>query len=198
MFTIGLTGGIASGKSAAATCFARLGVTVIDTDVLARELVQPHTLAWQAILDRYGSGILQADQTLDRKQLAQRIFADAEERLWLNQLLHPPIRARLAELIAVASGSYSVAVIPLLVENWPYPLIDRVLVIDVPVEVQRQRLMTRDGLTSADANARLASQVSREQRLALADDVVENTGSLAELEAQIAQLHARYLALGIE
>jgi dephospho-CoA kinase len=192
---IGLTGGIASGKSAAAAAFARRGVPVIDADVIAREVVEPGTPALAAVVDAFGTGILQPDGRLDRRRLRALVFADAAERRRLEAILHPAIRAESAARVAAARSPYVVLAIPLLAETGGRERVDRVLVVDCPEALQLARLLERDGETPAQAAAILAAQASRADRLALADDRIDNSGSLAALDAAVGALHARYLVL---
>lgn len=192
---IGLTGGIASGKSAAGRCFEALGVPVIDTDQLAREVVAPGEPALQAVVDALGSDLLTPEGSLDRRALRARVFANAAMRQRLEGILHPAIRQALAARLATISAPYVVIAIPLLAETGRSDRVDRVLVIDCPPETQLTRLLARDGETEAGARAILAAQASREARLAIADDVVENIGSIDDLARQILALHQHYQAL---
>ena len=196
-FTVALTGGIASGKSAVSERFAALGANVVDADVVARELVAPGSPALAEIVAAFGNGVLAADGSLDRRALRERIFENDEARGRLNAILHPRIRATLRERAqATREGSYALLVIPLLAENREaYAWVDRVLVVDVPREVQFTRLIARDGVTPKLADAMLDAQAMREQRLAMADDVIENNRSLDDLDHNVAVLHERYLAL---
>lgn len=197
-YTVALTGGIASGKSAAAQGFAILGAHVVDADIVARELVAPGTPALAEIAMAFGSGVLDQSGALDRRAMREKVFTDPRARAQLNAILHPRVREALLARCAVAAGPYVLLVIPLLAESGRYDWVDRVLVIDVPREVQRTRLLARDGITPALADAMLDAQASRAQRLALADDVIENDGSLEALNLQVGSLHARYVALGVE
>ena len=192
---IGLTGGIASGKSAVADLFAKLGVTIVDTDIVAREVTAPGMPGLRQIAAEFGAAVLAPDGRLDRDRMRARVFADAADRRRLEAILHPLIRARTLELAAAATGPYVVIAIPLLVEAGFEELVDRVLVVDCPPEVQIERLMTRDGETAESAARMLAAQASREDRLAVADDVLGNTGTLADLRAAVEALHGRYLGL---
>ena len=194
-FTVALTGGIASGKSAVAERFASLGVSVIDADVVARELVAPGSAALVEIVAAFGAGILDANAALDRRAMRERVFTDADARRKLEAILHPRVRRALRERSAVAPGPYALLVIPLLVESGRYDWVDRVLVVDVPRDVQHARLLSRDRVAAPLADAMLDAQVLREQRLAIADDVIENNGTLDELAARVDALHARYLEL---
>lgn len=194
-YIVAVTGGIASGKSAVTACFERLGAPVIDADLIARELVEPGEAALAEIAQRFGAGVLDAQGRLDRRQLRQRIFSDARARAELEGILHPRIRERMRERALAAAAPYVVLAIPLLTASSRYPFIDRVLVVDVPEAVQIERLTRRDGVDEAGARAALAAQISRSERLALADKVVDNSGTLDALALAVAQLHARYLAL---
>jgi len=195
MFRVGLTGGIASGKTTVANLFATHGVPVIDTDVIAREVVEPGQPALAAVVDAFGTEVLAADGRLDRPRLRERIFGDAEARRRLEAILHPAIRAEMERQSRAAGGPYHVLVIPLLVEGGRRDHIDRVLVVDVPEAMQIERLVRRDGVPRDQAKAALRAQASREARLAFADDVIENTGDLAALGGRVALLHEKYLQL---
>jgi dephospho-CoA kinase len=192
---IGLTGGIASGKSAVAAAFTRRGVTVVDSDQVAREVVAPGTPALAAITAEFGPDVLTPEGTLDRRRLREIVFADTDRRRWLERLLHPAIRARAAAQAAAVSAPYVILAIPLLVETGQVGNVDRVLVVDCAPEVQRSRLLARDGETPERAAAILAAQASRAERLAAAHDLIENEGSLEDLDRAVGALHARYLAL---
>jgi dephospho-CoA kinase len=192
---IGLTGGIASGKSAAAAAFARLGVPVIDADCIAREVVQPGEPALAALIDAFGEDILGQDGRLNRPRLRERMFADTETRARVENILHPAIGATLKARLADCCAPYCLAMVPLLVETGFEREVDRVLVVDCSETQQLQRLMQRDGESEPHARRMLANQASRARRLASADDVIENVGSMAELEAKVGRLHQRYLQL---
>ena len=192
MLRIGLTGGIASGKSTVAELFAGRGVTVLDTDRIAREVVEPGQPALAALVQALGSDILSRDGRLDRALLRRRIFADAAARRTVEGILHPAILEALGRQSVVAPGPYQVLVIPLLVEGDYAGLVDRVLVVDCPEELQVERLMNRDGETREGALAMLAAQVSRRERLAAADDVIVNDGPAGVLERQVAGLDSKY------
>ena len=192
MFRIGLTGGIASGKSTVAELFADAGAVVIDTDRIAREVVEPGRPALAALVTSLGPGILDREGRLDRAQMRGQVFADADVRKTVESILHPAILAELGRQSAAAGGPYQVLVIPLLVEGDRAGLVDRVLVVDCPVETQIERLMARDGETRESAQAMLAAQARRQERLATADDVIENDGSPADLAAEVAALDRRY------
>lgn len=190
---VALTGGIASGKTAVATAFAARGVPVIDTDMLAREVVLPGTPALAAVAAAFGEGVLLPNGELDRRGLRELIFADPGRRRALEAILHPAIRAALEARLATIAAPYTIIAIPLLAESGGRDRFDRVLVVDVPPELQKSRLMSRDGDSARQAEAILAAQASRAERLAIADDRIDNSGSLAELEAAVERLHAKYL-----
>jgi dephospho-CoA kinase len=192
MLRIGLTGGIASGKSTVANLFAAKGATVIDTDRIAREVVEPGMPALAALVNALGGGILDNEGRLDRAALRRRIFADATTRRTVESILHPAILAGLDREAERASGPYLVLVIPLLVDGRHEALVDRVLVVDCTEETQIRRLMERDGETRAGALRALEAQISRERRLAAADDVIGNDGPTGELEAQVAAYDRKY------
>lgn len=189
---IALTGGIASGKSAVAKVFATLGVPVLDTDVIAREVVVPGAPALAQIVEEFGADVLAPSGQLDRAKMRSRVFADPKERDRLEAILHPAIRAGLAVQSAEAGGLYQIHVIPLLIETGRAQAYDRVLAVDCPEQDQLARLMARDGSSEDEAKRILASQVSREKRLEAADDVIVNTGSLADLEGFVRTLHRNY------
>jgi dephospho-CoA kinase len=190
---IGLTGGIASGKSVVADLFASYGCPVIDTDVLAREVVRPGTPGIAAIERAFGPQALDADGGLDRRPMRQLIFSDPSARSELEQITHPLIRARAMELIEATRADYVIIAVPLLVETDFGSLVDRVLVVDCMPEIQIMRLMARDNIDETNARAALAAQVDRETRLAVADDIVENSGDFTSTQDQVIKLHRRYL-----
>ena len=192
---IGLTGGIASGKSAAAAAFEALAVPVVDADRVAREIVEPGRPALAAVVAEFGPDVVGTDGRLDRGRLRRIVFADPERRRRLEALLHPAIRAAMAAEVAALSSPYAIIVIPLLVETGQRPAVDRVLVVDCPPELQLARLLARDRESEELALAMIAAQAGRAERLAMADDVLENTGTLAALGLAVADLHAGYLAL---
>jgi dephospho-CoA kinase len=194
-FRVGLTGGIASGKSTVAKLFEALGVPLIDSDMLAREVVARGQPVLQQIAQRFGAGVLAADGTLDRAALRARVFADPAERKALEALTHPAIRALVEQRAAAAGGEYQLHVIPLLVETDARSRVDRVLVVDCSEELQIRRLQARDGVTLEQARAILAAQATRAARLSAADDVITNEGALGPLRDAVETLHARYLAL---
>jgi dephospho-CoA kinase len=195
MLRIGLTGGIASGKTTVADLFAARGATVLDTDVIAREVVEPGRPALGALVKAQGRGILDGEGRLDRAELRRRLFKDAGTRRDIEAVLHPAILAELERQALQARGPYQVFVIPLLVENRLDYIVDRVLVVDCSEEEQVRRLMARDGEDRESALRMLGAQASREQRLAAADDVVDNGGPAADLPAQVAALDLKYRGL---
>ena len=194
-FRVALTGGIASGKSTVADLFAALGVPVIDTDVIAREVVEPGRPAHAQVGEAFGPQVLDADGRLDRKRMRERIFADPDARRRLEAILHPAIRAEMERQSKAAVGPYQVLVIPLLAEGGRRDHVDRVLLVDVPEELQIQRVMWRDGVSHEQALASLNAQATRAQRLAMADDVLRNTGRVDDLREQVAKLHQQFLGL---
>jgi dephospho-CoA kinase len=190
MVRVGLTGGIASGKSMVAEELAARGAVIIDADLLAREVVEPGTPALAAIIDRFGPEVVR-DGQLDRARLAQIVFADPLARNDLERIVHPAVRARAAELErAAGDAAVVVHVIPLLVETGQHQGFDLVVTVDADHETQIQRLMLRDGFSRAEAESRIAAQASREDRKRAADVVLDNTGSLAQLREQIDALWA--------
>ena len=195
MLVIGLTGSIGSGKSTVAELFAELGVPVIDADVIAREVTQQHSPALDNIVERYGTQILNADGSLNRCALRQIIFTQSEERLWLEALLHPVILQRMADEIAKFSAPYCIAVIPLLLEIEDTGFIQRILVVDIPEQTQLDRAALRDKTTHDHIKSIIRTQISREQRLNRAHDIINNAGTLKELAEQVEKLHQLYLKL---
>jgi dephospho-CoA kinase len=197
---IGLTGGIGSGKSAAADEFARLGATVVDTDAIARELTEPGGAAMPHIQALFGAAFITASGAMDRKAMRDRVFADPAAKQALESLLHPMIRQESEHRIAAAhgkdAGPYVVYVVPLLVESKePRRRADRILVIDCPEDVRVARVRARSGLAEAQIRAIMATQASRAERLAAADDVIDNGGNLESLREQVRALHARYVKM---
>ena len=192
-FVIGLTGGIGSGKSAAAEEFARLGASVVDTDAIARELTGRGGAALPQLEGLFGAEFIAASGAMDRKKMRERVFSDPATRRALEALLHPLIREESQRRIAAASGPYVVHVVPLLVESADCrQRVDRVLVVDAPEETQVARVHARSQLSESEIRAILRSQASRAERLAAADDVIDNSGTLDALRKQVAALHARY------
>jgi dephospho-CoA kinase len=191
---VGLTGGIGSGKSAAADEFARLGASVVDTDVIAHELTGPGGAAMPEIERLFGKDALSASGAMERARMRERVFADAQARKALEGVLHPMIRDESRRRIEAAPGPYVVHVVPLLIESGDYRTrVDRVLVVDCPEEIQIARVRARNALSEAQIRAIMASQATRADRLAGADDVIDNSGSLDALRKQVAALHRRYM-----
>lgn len=192
---IGLTGGIASGKSTVATLFADLGVPVIDTDELAREVVRPGSSGLAEIVASFGAAMLDASGALDRRRLRALVFADAGKRRQLEAITHPRIEAAAMAACARAGGPYQLLVVPLLIESGFDRHVDRVLVVDCPPATQRRRLLERDSEDPGQAARILAAQLDPAARRARADDIIDNDGDLARLRTQVGALHERYLAL---
>jgi len=197
-YIIGLTGGVASGKSAAETCFRALGVAVADADAAARDALAAGSDGLAEVVATFGSEVLGPDGLLDRAAMRRRVFADPAARQRLEAIVHPRVRATLADACRAAPGAYTVASVPLLAEGGgrdAYPWLARVLVIDVPEAVQLARLLRRDGIDEALAGAMIAAQATRRQRLAIADDVIVNDGPLEALDGQVAALDRLYRSL---
>ncbi|WP_248622828.1 dephospho-CoA kinase [Citrobacter koseri] len=194
-YTVALTGGIGSGKSTVANAFADLGINVIDADIIARQVVEPGQPALMAIAEHFGSALIAPDGSLQRRMLRERIFASPEEKSWLNALLHPLIQQETRRQFQQATSPYVLWVVPLLVENALYKQANRVLVVDVTPETQLLRTMQRDNVTREHAEQILAAQATREARLAVADDVIDNNGAPDAIASDVARLHARYLQL---
>ncbi len=194
MFTIGLTGGVGSGKSTAARFFSELNVGIIDADLIAKDLLNEPSIA-QTVINQFGTALCNPKGELNRYKLRQLIFSDPKARAGLEHYLHPQIRARIIAALARCSSTYVVVVIPLLVETQKEDYIDRILVIDVPESTQISRLTNRDKITIEEAHAMLAAQASRKARLACAHDVIENTGDLQQLKNKVHNLHAYYVQL---
>ena len=193
---IGLTGGIGSGKSAAADRFATAhGIHVVDADIKSRVVVEPGRPALQHIVDRFGAAILLEDGNLNRAALREQVFADPEQRVWLEALLHPLIRQEIAADLASATSPYALLVSPLLVESSQRTLAERIIVVDVPEATQILRTAQRDRVPEAQIRAIMQAQASREERLKHAHDIILNDQDLAALHAQVDALHERYLAM---
>ncbi|KJS05759.1 MAG: dephospho-CoA kinase [Gammaproteobacteria bacterium BRH_c0] len=195
MFIVGLTGGIGSGKSSVAECFARLGITVVNADTASRKVVEPGTPALQAIADHFGNAMLLPDGGLDRAALRQRIFSDPAAKDWLEKLLHPLIAQWIDTRLTAAPGPYAILESPLLLETAQHRRVNRVLVVDVAEALQIARASTRDANNAAQIKAIIASQLPRSTRLARADDVIDNSGALRDLAPQVEALHRKYLAM---
>ena len=195
---VGLTGGVASGKSTAAATFARLGVTVVDADQAAREAVAIGSEGLAEVVAAFGPEVLTASGELDRRVMRARVFADADARRRLEAIVHPRVRRRLRHACEAATSAYAIAVIPLLAEGGgraAYPWLARVLVVDVPETTQLARLLRRDGIDEALAKAMIAAQATRQQRLTIADDVIVNDGPLEALPGQVTALDRLYRGL---
>lgn len=198
-YTVGLTGGIGSGKSTIGSVFAGHGVTVVDTDAIAHEITAPGGRAISALRDMFGPDAIAGDGSMDRNWMRQRVFEDASERTRLESILHPMIREITTERMMAATSSYVILDVPLLVEsgNWSKRC-DRVLVVDCQVQTQITRVMARSQLTRERIESIIAAQATREQRLAAADDVIDNDGELDAARLQAEQLHRQYLALAAD
>jgi dephospho-CoA kinase len=195
-FVVGLTGGIGSGKSAAAREFEGLGASVVDTDAIAHQLTAPGGAALEHIRALFGEGFISPSGAMDREAMRKRVFNDPAAKRALEGLLHPMIRTESERRIAAARGPYVIYVVPLLVESGHYrDRVDRVLVVDAPDELQVERVRSRSALPEREVRAIMAQQASRTARVAAADDVIDNSGSLDALRAQVAALHARYLKM---
>lgn len=194
MLVVGLTGGIGSGKSTAARFFSELHVNIIDADHIARDLMAQDEIS-QPIIDHFGAKICDAKGQLNRHLLRQLIFVEAPARAWLEDFLHPKIREKIMALIARSESPYVIVVIPLLVETQKEDYINRILVIDAPEAVQISRVADRDGISAKEAKMILAAQAQRQTRLAMANDVIENTDTLSGLKNKIRSLHGYYLQI---
>jgi dephospho-CoA kinase len=194
-YIVGLTGGIGSGKSAASGHFARLGASVVDTDLIAHALTAPGGGAIEALRAAFGDTMIAADGSLDRTAMRAVAFHEADARRRLEAILHPMIRAESARECLAATGPYVILAVPLLIEAGGYrERCDRICVVDCPEALQRERVRARSGLTDAQVRAIIGAQATRTQRLAAADDVIDNAGTLSSLQAQVEHLHQRYLA----
>ncbi|WP_287145966.1 dephospho-CoA kinase [Aeromonas sp.] len=195
MYVVAVTGGIGSGKTTIANQFAALGIDVVDADVIARDVVEPGAPALAAIATYFGPDVIAPDGQLDRRSLRERVFSDPNAKAWLNALLHPLIRQEMLRQCAAARSPYCLLVVPLLVENKLAGLANRVLVIDVDEATQIERTCRRDGVSAEQARAIIAAQASRSERLAAADDVIDNhNGSKMAIKTRILALHETYLA----
>ncbi|MES2671193.1 MAG: dephospho-CoA kinase [Pseudomonadota bacterium] len=195
MYCVGLTGGIASGKSAVAHAFEALGIVVADADIAAREAVAPGSDGLGEVVAAFGVDILDDTGALDRAAMRKRVFGDDAARKRLETIIHPRVRESLAHQCAQATSPYAIAAIPLLAEvgaRTVYPWLQRILVVDVPIEVQHARLIQRDDIDATLADRMIGAQATREQRLAIADDIVVNTGTFDELQKHVVALDARY------
>jgi dephospho-CoA kinase len=195
-YIVGLTGGIGSGKSAAAECFRKLGIVIVDADAVAHELTGPGGAAVTAIATEFGQAVITPEGALDRAAMRKLAFAEPEARVRLEQILHPRIRRICDERCVAATSPYALLVVPLLVESGAYrQRCQRLVVVDCPEETQIARVMARNGMSRAEVERIMAAQATRSQRLAAADDVIDNSGAPAALPPQISLLHANYLEL---
>lgn len=195
-FTVGLTGGIASGKTTVANLFQQhFSIGIVDADIVAREVVQPGTLGLKEIAAHFGETILDNNGELDRVALRTRIFSDKNEKEWLNNLLHPMIRSKMKQELDNITTPYALLVVPLLVENQLQSMADRILVVDVSKQIQIERTMKRDKVSKSQVEAILSAQASREERLNFADDIIQNDHDNSDLFAQVSILHQRYMNL---
>ena len=195
MLIVGLTGGIGSGKSAVAAQFRSLGIKVVDADIAARKVVEKGSSALAEISQHFGAELIQADGTLDRAALREQVFNNDLERRWLEQLLHPRIRDWIAAELASATSPYAILESPLLFESNQHTMIARALLVDVPEALQLQRAAARDGNSKAQIEAIMAAQMPRSERQKRADDCIDNSGSLEDLEKPVLRLHTTYLEL---
>ena len=195
MLIIGLTGGIGSGKSVASDKFKSLGITVVDADVASRTVVEPGKPALKEIQDHFGSGIITAEGKLDRNKLREIIATDPKERKWLESVLHPKIGEQITKEISESTSVYTLFVAPLLLETNSQEMCSRVVVVDVPKDVQIQRTAKRDKVSSNQVEQMVAAQMKREKRLEKADDVLLNNGTIEDLEKQVEELHKKYIQM---
>jgi len=192
---IGLTGGIGCGKTTVCHLFAELGICIIDADILAHEIVQPDEIAHQEIVATFGSGILSENREIDRKKLRELVFKEPEKLQELEKITHPRIISSMHAQVRKAASPYCILCVPLLFEKDLREEVDRVLVVDLPTNIQKQRVAARDGIDMTQIEAIMQYQLSRKQRLSLADDVITNSGSVTDLQPQVMQLHQQYLEL---
>ena len=190
---VGITGGIGSGKSAVTRCFEQRGITVVDADVVARMVVEPGTPALAAIAEHFGADILQADGSLDRAALRSRVFSDETQRHWLERLTHPLIGQEILDQISASRSPYTILSSPLLLDTGQKDLVDCVVVVDTPEELQLSRTVQRDSNDEAQVKRIMAAQMGREDRLERADMVIDNSRSLEELDDQVEELHKEFL-----
>ena len=199
-YVIGISGGIGSGKTTVTDLFAKYGIEVIDADVIAREVVEPGSPALKAIVHKFGQFVLNesggsSSGTLDRAKLRNLVFNNIETKNWLNQLLHPAIRQQMLLQTKQAKSAYCLLSVPLLVESKLYEQVDRVVIVDVDEQTQLQRTLLRDKTNEQQILAIMRAQATRQQRLAVADDIIDNNGQVNDLATQVAQLHKRYLQM---
>ncbi|MDD8060293.1 dephospho-CoA kinase [Shewanella metallivivens] len=197
-FVVGLTGGIASGKTTVANLFAEFGIELVDADVIAREVVAIGSTGLTAIVAHFGDEILLADGQLDRAALRNQVFNNETQRLWLNNLLHPMIRQKMLEQVQASTSKYVIMIVPLLFENHLDSLVTTTLVVDISPELQISRTMQRDGVSRQQVEHILASQMSRQQRLDKAEHIIDNQGDINLLRSQVARLHQLFLQQAAE
>lgn len=198
MYVIGLTGGIASGKSTIANEFAKYGVDIIDTDIIGKEIISNNKEVLELIISEFGREILSADNTLNRRALAKIVFENQDRRKALEKILHPRIRAQTLKQIHSSTSEYCIAVVPLLFETNFKPFVDRILTVDIKLETQLHRLCKRDNLTKEQAMQRINSQISREFRLENSDDIITTNQDLHDTKEEIKKLHNLYIKLANE
>ncbi len=195
MFTVGLTGGIGSGKTTIARFFLDHNIEVINADQVARKVVEPGTAALLRIKKRFGSEILINEETLNRPLLREKIFKDSNQRIWLESLLHPLIEEKITQLIESAVSQYVILESPLLLETKQHKLVNRILVVDVSPEIQLERAISRDGGSEATIKAIMNSQISRNDRISLADDIINNEQNFQSVQSRLIKFHQNYLNL---
>lgn len=194
-YLVGITGGIGSGKTLVTDTFASLGVEIVDADIVAREVVAPGSEGLSAIAAHFGNSIITPQGELNRAALRELVFTNEAQKQWLNQCLHPRIRQAMAEAVSNIQSEYGVLAVPLLIENGMQKMVDRIAVVDCPESVQLTRALSRDGSSEAAIKGIMAAQVSRETRLAEADDVIDNSKDKASTISQVKQLHQQYLQM---
>ncbi len=198
MFTVGLTGGIGSGKTTIARFFLDQNIEVINADQVARKVVEPGTAALLRIKKRFGSEILINEETLNRPLLREKIFKDSNQRIWLESLLHPLIEEKITQLVESAVSQYVILESPLLLETKQHKLVNRILVVDVSPEIQLERAISRDGGSEATIKAIMNSQISRNERISLADDIINNEQNFQSVQSRLIKFHQNYLNLAKE
>ena len=191
---IGLTGGIGSGKTAVSDCFKELGITIVDADLASRVVVEKGTPSLESIEEHFGSDILNESGELDRGKLREIIFNSDSEKHWLESLLHPAIAKQVQHELSLSKSPYTILVSPLLLETNQKDFCSKVLVVDVPVETQVSRTLARDGVSEEQINSIIDSQIDRNERLALADEVISNNGTIEDLEVAVRELHNKFLS----
>ncbi len=195
MLKVGLTGGIASGKTAASQEFANCDAPIIDADIITHEIMQPGNIIYQKIIDHFGSHIVDQTGKLNRREIANIIFTTKNEKQWLENLIHPVVRETMQNAIDTLNAPYCILVIPLLIETLPNPLVERILVIDCDPALQLKRLQAREHLSKQQAQQIMVNQIDRQQRLEYADDIITNDSDIFDLKTQVNQLHNYYLEI---